>query len=364
VDFFTKKYGEGADIKDGKLEFYSPLMNSLIKPLIEKKRKEHETLFNEVGVLVQANFSQRTIELYMEILKNKQTIEYLLEQGYNLLSISGLLTNIAQINVLRAKIEGRVKKNLESKIEEAEEKLNSAKRQLNQTYENIKSYQGFEWLIFAYTYLKDAETSVNTLKAREEVDSELFYQACLAIELCNIFTDFTKIVEDIDEKGKKAEDLKKSMKDFAFRMIQTAEYTLKTVQPEHVNNPEEEFLLLKTTNYYVPVMEKAFKEGDYLKTIDTAQQVIYNAEIIKAAFLQAPQSYIRNMITQKFLEFNQLILLTRQKGKFDAILPLFYYEKAAGPLGEPSKMIASANLSMTLIGVMEQELRPSAIFTT
>jgi predicted S18 family serine protease len=364
VDFFTKKYGEGTDIKDGKLEFYSPLMNSLIKPLIEKKRKEHETLFNEVGILVQANFSQRTIELYMEILKNKQTIEYLLEQDYNLLSISGLLTNIAQINVLRAKIEGRVKKDLESKIEEAEEKLNSAKKQLNQTYENIKSYQGFEWLIFAYTYLKDAETSVNTLRAREEVDSELFYQACLAIELCDIFTDFTKIVEAIDEKGKKAEDLKKSMKDFAFRMIQTAEYTLKTVQPEHVNNPEEEFLLLKTTNYYVPVMEKAFKEGDYLKTIDTAQQVIYNAEIIKAAFLQAPQSYIRNMITQKFLEFNQLILLTRQKGKFDAILPLFYYEKAAGPMGEPSKMIASANLSMTLIGVMEQELRPSAIFTT
>jgi tRNA(Glu) U13 pseudouridine synthase TruD len=136
------------------------------------------------------------------------------------------------------------------------------------------------------------------------------------------------------------------------------------VQPEHVNNQEEETLLTKTLNYLVPTMEKAFKEEDYLTAVDIAQTVIYNGELIKAAFVQAPQSYLRSLIAQKFMEFSQLIAMTREKGRFDAILPIFYYEKAAGPIGEPSRMIASANLSVILIGVMEKELRPTAMFTT
>ena len=338
-------------------------MNSLMKPLIQKKKREHDKLFKEVSNSLKPNFSSSTIDSYLEIVRNELSIDMLMEEGYNLLSISGLLTNIIHLNLIIAKMKGNIKKDLEDKIIEAEEKLTSAKDLLRDIYRKIKSYQGFEWLIFVYTYLRDAENSINILRAREDVDSELFFHACLVIEMCSVFTDFIELIKNIDEKGKKVGDLKKSMKDFAFTLIQTAEYDLKTVRPEHVNNPDEEALLAKTVNYFVPVMTQAFEKKDYLTAIDTAQLVIFNSELIKAAFVQAPQSYIRSLIMQKLIEFNQLISKTREKGKFDAILPIFYYEKAAGPLGEPSRMIASANLSMALIGVMEKELRPSAIFT-
>lgn len=338
-------------------------MNSMIKPFIQKMKSEHDKLLKEVNDSLKPNFSSSTIESYLEILRNQFSIDMLIKEGYHLLSISGLITNKIHLNVIKAKMSGKIKEELEDKIKEVEEKLTSTKNLLYETYENLKSYQGFEWLIFAYTYLRDAETSANRIRAREAVDSELFFHACLAIEMCNIFTDFIDLIKTIDEKGKKADDIKKSMKDFAFTMIQTAEYDLKTVTPEHVNNPDEEALLIKTINYLVPVMTKMFTGKNYLAAIDTAQLVIFNAELIKAAFVQAPQSYIRSLIAQKLMEFNELISKTREKGKFDAILPIFYYEKAAGPLGEPSRMIASANLSMALIGIMEKELKPSAMFT-
>ncbi|MGQ9721741.1 MAG: hypothetical protein ACUVXA_10515 [Candidatus Jordarchaeum sp.] len=335
----------------------------MIKPFIQKMKSEHDKLLKEVNDSLKPNLSSSTIESYLEILRNQFSIDMLIKEGYHLLSISGLITNKIHLNVIKAKMSGKIKEELEDKIKDAEEKLTSTKNLLYETYENLKSYQGFEWLIFAYTYLRDAETSANLLRAREAVDSELFFHACLAIEMCNIFTDFIDLIKTIDEKGKKADDIKKSMKDFAFTMIQTAEYDLKTVTPEHVNNPDEEALLIKTINYLVPVMTKMFTGKNYLVAIDTAQLVIFNAELIKAAFVQAPQSYIRSLMAQKLMEFNELISKTREKGKFDAILPIFYYEKAAGPLGEPSRMIASANLSMALIGIMEKELKPSAMFT-
>ncbi len=338
-------------------------MNDLIKPFIQKKKKEHDKLLKEVKDAVKPNFSSSTINSYLEILRNEMSINMLIDEGYYLLSISALLTNIIHLNVINAKIKGKIKQELEDKINEAEEKLTTAKELLHETYEKMKTYQGFEWLIFAYTYLRDAEVSFNIIRAREDVDSELYFNACLVIEMCSVLKDFIELIKAIDEKGKKAGDLKKSMKDFAFTLIQTAEYDLKTVRPEHVNNPDEEALLVKTVNYYVPVMTKAFEEKEYITAIDSAQLVIFNSELIKAAFVQAPQSYIRSLIEQKLMEFNQLISKTREKGKFDAILPIFYYERAAGPMGEPSRMIASANLSMALIGIMEKELRPSAIFT-
>lgn len=354
---------EGLKIKEGKFEFYSPRMSKLIKPFIQQQKKEHDKLFKEVRDSLGPNFSSKTVESYIEVLRNKRAIDSLIKNGYHLLSISALLTNTVELRVLKAKIRGDIKKELEGKIAEAEESLASAKKLLEDLYSGLESYQGFEWLIFAYTYLRDAENSVNMIKAREDTDAKLFFDACLAIELCRVFTSFTEFIKTVDKDGKRADDLKKSLKDFAFRLVQTAEYDLKTVKPEHVNNPEEERLLAKTLDYLVPVMTKAFENEDYLTAIDTAQMVIYNAELIKAAFLQAPQSYIRSLIAQKLIEFNQLIAMTRKKGKFDAVLPIFYYEKAAGPFGEPSKMIASANLSMALIGVMEKELRPAAMFT-
>ncbi|MEM3594290.1 MAG: hypothetical protein QXS27_06155 [Candidatus Jordarchaeaceae archaeon] len=346
------------------MDFYSPKMHELIGTLIEKKKKEHDLLFSEVSNLIKPNLPPSMVTSYMDILGNRDMAENLLDRGYDLLAVSALLSNIVLLNVLKSKLENGVKKNLENKIFEAEEKLASAKFLLGETYGSIRSYLGFEWLIFAYTYLKEAETSVNLIRARDEKDSELFFHACLAIELCNVFTDFVGLIKNLDETQAKAPDIKKTIRDFTFELVMQSECVLKTVQPEHVNNQEEEALLTKTTNYLVPIMEKAFKEGNYLVAIDAAQTIIYNSELIKAAFVQAPPSYIRSQITQKFMEFNQLILRTREKGRFDAILPIFYYEKAVGPLGEPSKMIASANLSMILIGVMEKELRPAPIFTT
>jgi len=339
-------------------------MHELINTLIDKKKKEHDLLFNDVNNSIKPNFPTSMINSYMDVLGNKDMVENLLDGGYDLLAVSALLSNIVLLNVVKSKVADVIKKDLEDKIVEAEEKLALAKILLHDIYGRVRSYLGFEWLIFAYTYFKEAETSINLIRARDEKDSELFFHACLAIELCSVFTDFVGLIKTFDEKREKAPDLKKAMKDFAFEMIQQSECTLKTVQPEHVNNPDEEALLTKTLNYLVPIMEKAFKEEDYLTAIDTAQTVIYNAELIKAAFVQAPPSYIRSQISQKFMEFNQLISMTREKGRFDAILPIFYYEKAAGPLGEPSRMIASANLSMILIGVMEKELRPTAMFTT
>ncbi|WXG41792.1 MAG: hypothetical protein WED07_13680 [Candidatus Freyarchaeum deiterrae] len=355
---------KGTKIKEAKLGFYSPAMHELINTLIEKKKKEHDSLFKEVNDSIRPNFPSGMVNCYMDILGNKEMVDTLLDCGYDLLAVSALLSNIVLLTLLKSKIDGVIERDFKDKLAEAEEKVTSAKVLLTETYGKVRSYLGFEWLIFAYTYFKEAETSVNLIRARDDEDSELFFQACLAIELCSVFSDFVGLIKALDEKAEKAPDLKKSMKDFAFEMIQQAECTLKTVQPEHVNNQEEEALLTKTLNYLVPIMEKAFQEEDYLTAIDTAQTVIYNAELIKAAFVQAPSSYLRSQIEQKFVEFNQLILKTREKGRFDAILPIFYYEKAAGPLGEPSKMIASANLSMILIGVMEKELRPTTMFTT
>jgi hypothetical protein len=339
-------------------------MHELINTLIDKKKKEHDLLFSEVNNSIKPNLPASMINAYIDILGNKEMVENILDGGYDLLAVSALLSNIVLLNVLKSKIANAIKKDLEEKILEAEEKLSSAKILLREIYGRMRSYLGFEWLIFAYTYFKEAETSVNLIRARDEKDSELFFHACLAMELCSVFTDFAGLIKNLDEKQEKAPDIKKTIKDFTFELVMQSECILKTVQPEHVNNQEEEALLTKTTNYLVPIMEKAFKGEDYLTAIDAAQTIIYNVELIKAAFVQAPPSYIRSQIAQKFMEFNQLILRTREKGRFDAILPIFYYEKAAGPLGEPSKMIASANLSMILIGVMEKELRPTPMFTT
>jgi hypothetical protein len=339
-------------------------MHELISAIIDKKKREHDVLFDEVNGSIRPNLPAGMVNSYMDILRNRDTVDNLLEGGYDLLAVSALLSNIVLLKVLKSKLEIAIKRDLEDKIFEAEEKLASAKVLLNDTYGRLRSYLGFEWLIFAYTYLKEAEMSVNLLRARDEKDSELFFHSCLAIELLNVFTDIVGLIKTLDENQVKAPDIKKTVKDFTFELILQAECVLKTVQPEHVNNQEEEALLAKTTNYLVPIMEKAFKEENYLVAIDAAQIIIYNAELIKAAFVQAPPSYIRSQIAQKFVEFNQLILRTREKGRFDAILPIFYYEKAAGPLGDPSKMIASANLSMILIGVMEKELRPTPMFTT
>lgn len=339
-------------------------MHELINSLIDKKKKEHDLLFSEVNNSIKPNLPTSMVNSYIDILGNKDMVDSLLDGGYDLLAVSALLSNIVLLNVLKSKLMNAIKKNLENKIFEAEEKLASAKILLNDVYGRVRSYLGFEWLIFAYTYFKEADASVNLLRARDEKDSELFFHSCLAIELCSVFADFAALIKTLDEKLEKAPDIKKTIKDFTFELIMQSECILKTVQPEHVNNQEEEALLTKTTNYLLPTMEKAFKEENYLTAIDAAQTIIYNAELIKAAFVQAPPSYIRSQIAQKFMEFNQLIIKTREKGRFDALLPIFYYEKAAGPLGEPSKMIASANLSMILIGVMEKELRPTPMFTT
>ncbi|MEM2144472.1 MAG: hypothetical protein QW279_03865 [Candidatus Jordarchaeaceae archaeon] len=339
-------------------------MHELISTLIDKKKKEHDVLFGEVSDSIKPNLPMSMVNSYMDILGNRGMVDNLLEGGYDLLAVSALLSNIVLLRVLKSKLENAIKKDLEDRIFEAEERLASTKVLLNEVYGRIRSYLGFEWLIFAYTYFKEAEMSVNLLRARDEKDSELFFHACLAIELLSVFADIVELIKTLDEKQMKASDIKKTIKDFTFELVMQSECVLKTVQPEHVNNPEEEALLAKTTNYLVPIMEKAFKEENYLTAIDAAQTIIYNAELIKAAFVQAPPSYIRSQIAQKFVEFNQLILKTREKGRFDAILPIFYYEKAAGPLGDPSKMIASANLSMILIGIMEKELRPTPMFTT
>ncbi|MFX1534891.1 MAG: hypothetical protein ACFFDI_11765 [Promethearchaeota archaeon] len=341
-------------------EPYTEVILELLLPIIDEKHKTYEDLFRNLQNFSEPFTSELITSVYTDVITNRQVLEQSAEQGIHLELLEQYSRQIVSLRFLEfvSSLKLTETEDLFSltkrKALEALSAIKEAENLLAETLEKISTYQGLEWLIFAYNFLRNAFESYSSAKFVDGSLLNCLFAAMMSIHEAKTFRSFLDSVIKRNEDGYKIS--LKAFADVAKEIAETAKEIFASVGEEHINNEEEERLHTIIKQKRINDLETALKKQNYLLAINLSHQIIFDSSYIIHWGISLPQSYIRRQVEAKITEFMQGIEEIRKRGKWDCILPLYFFEKSLVS-GSPPHIISAVNTSGVIMGILERDIK-------
>ncbi|MFX1521565.1 MAG: hypothetical protein ACFFCD_16780 [Promethearchaeota archaeon] len=346
-------------------EVYPEELKTQLKPIVSKRAKRFEERLKNIQSKSTAYLPTSIINDYIQ---GVQTYEELIKPSLeSYLSVLTLLLQKeyvlegVEIYIDALQDEGLAVNLLENEFRKASEALKTAKTTLDEVLKNMKTTQEFETVLFAYNFMKQALRYHNAACLHDGSDF-IFLLNCLATKsFTEGFMDFAEVCISLRDKRKA--NLVGGMDpldELAKSILRSATATFRTINLQHINNPDEQALYDQTRIFRLPKMEKAYEDEKYVLAITTAIDLFYDMEFIKYAGFNMHPAYMQKIVEDKRRQFVELIKETRKRGRFDGLLSIYYLEQCFLPSttpNYPAHLIASFNTAKMLLGSMERDLK-------
>ena len=341
-------------------EPYTEAILELVLPIIDEKHKIYEGLFRNLQNFSEPFTSDLITSVYTDVITNRQTLEQSAEQGIHLELLEQYSRQIVSLRFLEVISSLKLTETedlfafTKRRTLEALQAIKEAEKRLKETLEKINTYQGLEWLIFAYNFLRNAFESYASAKFVDGSLLNCLFAAMVSIHEAKTFRSFLDSVLKRNEGGRKIS--LKAFADVAKEIAETAKGIFASVGEEHINNEEEERLHTIIKQKTIQDLEIALKNQNYLLAINLSHQIIFDSSYIIHWGISLPQSYIRQQVEAKISEFMRGIQEIRKRGKWDCILPLYFFEKSLVS-GSPPHIISAVNTSGVIMGILERDIK-------
>lgn len=346
-------------------EVYPEELKKLLEPLVSKRAERFEKRLENIQSKSTAYFPASIINDYIQGVKTYEEIVKPSMQAYlsalTLLLQKEYILEGVEIYIASLENEGLSGELLDNEFQKASSALNAANSQLVEILENMKTTQEFETVLFAYNFLKQALRYHNAA-CLHDGSNFIFLLNCLATKsFAEGFMDFGEVC--ISMRDKRKANLVGGMDpldELAKTILRSAVASFRTINFQHINNPEEQNLYDQTKMLRLSQMEKAYEKQEYVLAITIAIDLFYDMEFIKHAGFNMHPQFMQKIIEDRRIQFVELIKETRKRGRFDGLLSIYYLEQCFMPPttpNYPAHLIASFNTTRMLIGSMERDLK-------
>jgi len=350
-------------------EIYPEELKNLLGPIVSKRAERFEERLKNIKSTSTAFLPTSIVNDYIQGANTyEETIKPNLQA--NLEAYLSVLTLLLQkeyvlegveIYIASLENEGLTEDLLENEFHKASEALKTAKSSLKEILKNMKTTQEFETVLFAYNYLKHALRYHNDA-CLHDASNFVYLLNCLATKsFSEGFMDFAEVCISLRDK-RKANLVGgiDPLDELAKTILRSAAANFRTISFQHINNPDEQALYDQTKMFRLAQMEKAYEQKEYVSAITIAIDLFYDMEFIKYAGFNMHPQWMQKIIEDRRVQFVELIKETRNRGRFDGLMVIYYLEQCFMPPttpNYPAHLIASFNTARMLIGSMERDLK-------